>query len=124
MVRCLVEGTPDGKLCRRKVKPGDWPIVIPDHHPGYITVVPFQLNQSLLDENRTLPDTYSPAPREGAGLLPGDSSGVGGGWTAHCPSFVIGMRSTLVYACSLSFTTVLGCPTVNPSASTRSPRKD
>lgn len=72
MKRCPVEGNPEDKPRRRKIKPDDWPIVIPGHHPGYIAIEQFQVNQRRLDENRTYPDEdRRGAPREGAGLLQG-----------------------------------------------------
>jgi DNA invertase Pin-like site-specific DNA recombinase len=56
----------------RRVRPEDWPFLIPGHHPGYITWDQFQRNQRRLDENRTSPDEdHRGAPREGLALLQG-----------------------------------------------------
>ena len=56
----------------RRVRPEDWPFLIPGHHPGYITWDQFQQNQRRLDENRTSPgDDHRGAPREGLALLQG-----------------------------------------------------
>jgi DNA invertase Pin-like site-specific DNA recombinase len=98
MRRCLVDGNPEGKPPRRKVKPDDWPIVIPGHHPGYITIEQFQANQKRLDENRTFPDKdRRGAPREGAGLLQGI---VRCGRCGRRMSVRYRERSNLVYSCA------------------------
>jgi DNA invertase Pin-like site-specific DNA recombinase len=56
----------------RRVRPEDWPFLIPGHHPGYITWDQFQRNQQRLDDNRTLPDQdRRGALREGIALLQG-----------------------------------------------------
>ena len=56
----------------RQVKHEDWPIVLLDAHPGYITWDQFQRNQQRLDDNRTYrPEDRRGAPREGAALLQG-----------------------------------------------------
>ena len=55
-----------------RVRPEDWPFLIPGHHPGYITWEQFQRNQQRLDENRTLRDEdRRGALREGVALLQG-----------------------------------------------------
>jgi DNA invertase Pin-like site-specific DNA recombinase len=94
----LVDGTCDGKVYRHKVKPDDWPIVIPDHHSGYITVEQYQLNQKRLDENRTFLDKdRRGAPREGAGLLQGI---VRCGRCGRRMSVRYRERSNVIYACA------------------------
>ena len=56
----------------RRVRPEDWPFLIPGHHPGYITWDQFQRNQRRLDDNRTSPDEdRRGALREGLALLQG-----------------------------------------------------
>jgi DNA invertase Pin-like site-specific DNA recombinase len=56
----------------RRVRPEDWPFLIPGHHPGYITWDQFQRNQQRLDDNRTSPDEdRRGALREGLALLQG-----------------------------------------------------
>ena len=96
--RCLVEGNTEGKTVRRKVESDDWPIVIPDHHPSYITVAQFQLNQKRLDENRTVSDEDRPgAPREGTGLLQGI---VRCGRCGRRMSVRYQERTNLIYVCA------------------------
>ena len=53
---CLPGEEPRVKGRTRRVRPEDWPFLIPGHHPGYITWDQFQRNQRRLDDNRTLPD--------------------------------------------------------------------
>jgi DNA invertase Pin-like site-specific DNA recombinase len=56
----------------RKVRPEDWPFLIPGHHPGYLTWEQFQRNQRQLDENRTeRGGDRRGALREGVALLQG-----------------------------------------------------
>lgn len=56
----------------RQPRCDDWPILILDAHPGYITWEQFQRNQQRLDDNRTLPSQdRRGAVREGAALLQG-----------------------------------------------------
>jgi DNA invertase Pin-like site-specific DNA recombinase len=55
-----------------QVKREDWPIVLQDAHPGYITWEQFLLNQQRLDDNRNVqPEDRRGAAREGAALLQG-----------------------------------------------------
>ena len=55
-----------------QVKREDWPIVLLDAHPGYITWDQFLRNQQRLDDNRAFrPEERRGAPREGAALLQG-----------------------------------------------------
>ena len=69
---CLPGEEPRIKGRTRRVRPEDWPFLIPGHHPGYITWEQFQRNQRRLDENRTSPDEdHRGAPREGLALLQG-----------------------------------------------------
>ena len=69
---CLPGEEPRIKGRTRRVRPKDWPFLIPGHHPGYITWEQFQRNQRWLDENRTSPDEdHRGAPREGLALLQG-----------------------------------------------------
>jgi DNA invertase Pin-like site-specific DNA recombinase len=56
----------------RQVKREDWPIVLPDAFPAYITWDQFLHNRQRLDDNRTFrPEEHRGAPREGAALLQG-----------------------------------------------------
>jgi DNA invertase Pin-like site-specific DNA recombinase len=69
---CLPGEEPRIKGRTRRVRPQDWPFLIPGHHPGYITWDQFQRNQTRLEENRTSPDEdHRGAPREGHALLQG-----------------------------------------------------
>jgi DNA invertase Pin-like site-specific DNA recombinase len=69
---CLPGEEPRVKGRTRRVRPEDWPFLIPGHHRGYITWDQFQRNQRRLDENRTSPDEeHRGAPREGLALLQG-----------------------------------------------------
>ena len=63
--------TPDG-LVRTEitwVAPGQWEVVIPGHHPGYITWEAYQANQDKLTANRT--SAGARPPREGTALCQG-----------------------------------------------------
>src|SRR4029077_3900736 len=56
----------------RQVAVEDWPCVLHDHHPGYLTWEQFQRNQHRLIENCTTPrQEHRGAVREGAALLQG-----------------------------------------------------
>src|SRR5258706_79122 len=56
----------------RQVKLEDWPIVLRDAHPGYITWEQFRRHQQMLDDNRTWrPEEHRGAAREGSALLQG-----------------------------------------------------
>jgi len=56
----------------RQVKLEDWPIVLRDAHPGYITWEQFRRHQQVLDDNRTWrPEERRGAVREGSALLQG-----------------------------------------------------
>ncbi|MBU1752153.1 MAG: recombinase family protein [Chloroflexi bacterium] len=56
----------------RQVQPADWPIVLHEVHPAYITWDQFLRNQLRLDDNRTFrPEERRGAVREGAALLQG-----------------------------------------------------
>jgi DNA invertase Pin-like site-specific DNA recombinase len=70
--QCLPGEEPRVKGRTRRVRPEDWPFLIPGHHPGYITWDQFQRNRRRLEENRTSPDEdHRGAPREGLALLQG-----------------------------------------------------
>ena len=59
-----------GRTCR--IKQEDWPIVLLDAHPGYITWEQFLRNQRQLDDNRTWrAEEHRGAVREGPSLLQG-----------------------------------------------------
>ena len=63
--------TPDG-LIRTQVTwvpAGQWEVVIPGHHPGYITWETYRANQEKLAANRT--STGARPPREGTALCQG-----------------------------------------------------
>jgi DNA invertase Pin-like site-specific DNA recombinase len=56
----------------RRVLSEDWPIVIQDAHPAYLTWEQFLRNQHQLDDNRTFrAEDWRGAVREGAALLQG-----------------------------------------------------
>jgi len=56
----------------RQVKQEDWPIVLRDAHPAYISWEQFQHNQRQLDDNRTWrAEEHRGAVREGPSLLQG-----------------------------------------------------
>lgn len=56
----------------RHVKQEDWPIVLRDTHPGYITWEQFLRNQQILSDNQNRPDDgHRGAVREGSSLLQG-----------------------------------------------------
>jgi DNA invertase Pin-like site-specific DNA recombinase len=56
----------------RRVKQEDWPVVLLDVHPGYITWEQFLRNQRQLDDNRTWrAEEHRGAVREGPSLLQG-----------------------------------------------------
>jgi len=56
----------------RRIAPEDWPHVLHDHHPAYITWDQFQKNQQQLIDNCTLQhQDHRGAIREGAALLQG-----------------------------------------------------
>src|SRR5437870_7075448 len=56
----------------RQVKREDWPIVLRDAHPGYITWEQFRRHQQTLYDNRTWrPEEHRGAVREGSALLQG-----------------------------------------------------
>ena len=59
------------KVCVRKVKRDDWHAFLPDHHPGYITLAEFEVNQSILKNNSNQFLQSQGAPRQGAALLSG-----------------------------------------------------
>src|SRR6266852_3783688 len=50
----------------------EWPVLMPDHHPGFIDWATFQANQARLDSNtRPRPHHSGGAVREGSALLQG-----------------------------------------------------
>ena len=56
----------------RQVKREDWPTLLQDHHPGYISWSQFRRHQEQLDDNRTFdPSQRRGAVREGGALLQG-----------------------------------------------------
>ena len=63
-----------GKLRKRtRLLPmADWPVLLPEHHPGYIDWATFQGNQARIDSNvHPAPHQAGGAVREGAALLQG-----------------------------------------------------
>jgi DNA invertase Pin-like site-specific DNA recombinase len=63
-----------GRLRRRtRLLPMDeWPVLLPEHHPGYIDWTTFQANQARIDSNvHPQPHQAGGAVREGAALLQG-----------------------------------------------------
>jgi DNA invertase Pin-like site-specific DNA recombinase len=56
----------------RRVALADWPIVLLDQHPGYISWEQFRRNQQILSDNRNTPAAaHRGAVREGGALLQG-----------------------------------------------------
>ncbi len=56
----------------RRVKLEDWPIVLLDRHPGYISWEQFRRNQQILSDNQNTPAAaHRGAVREGSALLQG-----------------------------------------------------
>lgn len=56
----------------RQVKAADWPIILQDHHPAYLTWDQFLYNQQRLADNRTWgPEDRRGAVRQGTALLQG-----------------------------------------------------
>jgi len=56
----------------RRIKLEQWPIVLLEHHPAYISWDQFRANLQQLDDNRTSkPEEHRGAVREGAALLQG-----------------------------------------------------
>jgi DNA invertase Pin-like site-specific DNA recombinase len=64
---------PTGEICTqsRKLPQDQWRIVIPDHHPGYITWDQFLANRKRLAANRTNSEILAGPAREGHCLLQG-----------------------------------------------------
>ena len=76
-----------------------WPVLIPDHHPGFIDWATFQANQARLDSNtRPQPHQSGGAVREGSALLQGVAT------CGHCGrrlhTHYRGRNSTPGYHCS------------------------
>src|SRR6266516_3707520 len=70
--RLLPGETPRVKGRTRPGARADWPIVIHNTHPGYITWEQFLINQQQLDDNRTFrPEERRGAVRQGTALLQG-----------------------------------------------------
>ena len=70
--RLLPGDTPRIKGRTRRVAPEDWPILLHDVHPGYLTWAQFLQHQERLAENRPFrPAEHRGAVREGAALLQG-----------------------------------------------------
>jgi DNA invertase Pin-like site-specific DNA recombinase len=64
---------PDGHIERRKLKPDEWAVVIPERFTGYVSWIEFEVIQRQLRSNAQefgRRDTFSP-PREGPALLQG-----------------------------------------------------
>ena len=70
--RSLPGEAPRVKGYTRQVKRDDWPTILQDHHPAYISWTQFRRNLEQLDDNRTFdPDQHRGAVREGGALLQG-----------------------------------------------------
>jgi DNA invertase Pin-like site-specific DNA recombinase len=70
--RPLPGEAPRVKGYTRQVKREDWPTLLHDHHPSYISWAQFRRNQEHLDDNRTFdPEQHRGAVREGGALLQG-----------------------------------------------------
>src|SRR6202140_32048 len=64
---------PPGEICTqsRQMPQDQWRVVIPNHHPGYITWDQFLANRSRLAANRTNSEVLAGPAREGLCLLQG-----------------------------------------------------
>ena len=64
---------PTGEICTqsRPMPEDQWRVVIPDHHPGYITWEQFLTNRRRLAANRTNNEVFAGPAREGLCLLQG-----------------------------------------------------
>jgi DNA invertase Pin-like site-specific DNA recombinase len=70
--RPLPGEAPRVKGYTRQVKRDDWPTLLKDHHPGYISWAQFRRHQEQLDDNCTVDrDQHRGAVREGWALLQG-----------------------------------------------------
>ena len=70
--RAVPGDAPRVKGSTRQVARDDWPTILLDHHPGYISWAQFRRNLEQLDDNRTCePDQRRGAVREGGALLQG-----------------------------------------------------
>ena len=70
--RPLPGEAPRVKGYTRQVKLDEWPTLLKDHHPGYISWSQFRRHQEQLDDNRTVdPQQRRGAIREGGALLQG-----------------------------------------------------
>jgi DNA invertase Pin-like site-specific DNA recombinase len=70
--RPLPGEAPRVKGYTRQIKRDDWPTLLQDHHPGYISWAQFRRHQEQLDDNRTFdPNQHRGAVREGGALLQG-----------------------------------------------------
>ncbi|MEJ2229400.1 MAG: recombinase family protein [Alphaproteobacteria bacterium] len=65
--------TPNGEIrtAARLMPQDDWRVVIPNHHPGYITADQFLANRQRMAANRTNRETTAGPAREGLCLLQG-----------------------------------------------------
>lgn len=63
------------RLVVRRVKRKEWPVLIKDHHPAYISFAQYVQNQEQLRDNEAMgprtDDSHRGAPREGRALLQG-----------------------------------------------------
>jgi hypothetical protein len=64
---------PAGEICTRsrRMPQDEWRVVIPDHHPGYISCEQFLTNRQRLAANRTNCEVLAGPAREGFCLLQG-----------------------------------------------------
>jgi DNA invertase Pin-like site-specific DNA recombinase len=70
--RSLPGEAPRVKGYTRQVTRGDWPTILHDHHPAYISWAQFRHNLEQLEDNRTFAaDQHRGAVREGGALLQG-----------------------------------------------------
>jgi DNA invertase Pin-like site-specific DNA recombinase len=75
--RELDPDNPHRVVIRRGLRRGldEWPVLINDHHPGYITFDKYLANQARIENNEMMKaskdESHTGAAREGQGLLPG-----------------------------------------------------
>ena len=70
--RIGADGAPVTRRISYRSAPGEWAVLIKDHHPGYISWAQFEANQARLAANATPPQGEGGgATREGSALLQG-----------------------------------------------------
>ena len=71
IIRVELAGGHKRKAREYRNNPEDWPILIPDHHGGYITWHDYERNQRMIADNAGAMPSAPRAVRQGSGLLAG-----------------------------------------------------